>query len=57
MEPLKHFFYLCHTKVVCPDDLQDLNADESNSDSESDSDESTDEDLCQSNETDDDDEE
>lgn len=57
MEPLKHFFYLCHTKIACPDVLQDLNADESNSDSESDSDESTDEDLCQSNETDDDDEE
>lgn len=44
---------LCHTKVACPNVLQNVNADESNSDSESNSDDSSNEDLCQSDETDD----
>ena len=47
---------LCHTKVACPNVLQNVNADESNSDSESNSDDSSNEDLCQSDETDDDNE-
>lgn len=42
---------VCYTKVACPDVPENLNADESNSDSECDFDESSDEDLCQSNET------
>ena len=55
-EDLQHYGYtfngqyllsVCHTKLACPDVLQNLNADESNSDSGSDSD-SSDEDLCQS---------
>ena len=48
---------MCHTKVARPNVLQNLNADEINSDFESDSDESRDEDLCQSDETNDGDKE
>ena len=46
----KYLLPVCHV-------LQNLNIDESNSDSESNSDESSNEDLCQRDETDDDDEE
>ena len=38
---------MCHTKVACPDVPENLNADESNSDSECDFDESSDEDMSE----------
>ena len=44
---------VCHVKVARPDLLQNLNTDESNSDSERNSNESNDEDLCKRNENDD----
>ena len=44
---------MCHVKVARPDLLQNLNTDESNSDSERNSNESNDEDLCKRNENDD----
>ena len=43
---------MCHAKVARPDVLQNLNTDESNSDSERNSDESNDEDLCKRDEND-----
>ena len=45
---------MCDAKAVHPDVLQNLNTDESNSDSEKNFNEYNDEDLCQSDETDDD---